>query len=93
MADQVAESPVEHVRALRRAIHRRPELGFEEHETAALVERELDALGIPHRRLAGTGVVGVLRGAQPGRVAGLRADMDALPITERSDLPYASEIE
>ena len=78
---------------LRRTIHRRPELGFEEHETAALVERELDELRIEHRRLAKTGVVGVVRGARPGRVAALRADMDALPIAERTGLPYASEIE
>lgn len=77
---------------LRRAIHRHPELGFEERETAALVERELDELGIAHRRLATTGVVGVVRGALPGRVVGLRADMDALPITERTDLAFASEV-
>jgi amidohydrolase len=68
-------------------------LGFEEHETAALIERELDALGVEHRRLATTGVVGIVRGANPGRVAALRADMDALPITERTGLPYASEVE
>lgn len=78
---------------LRRAIHRHPELGFEEHETAALIERELDALGVAHRRLAKTGVVGVVRGAKPGRVAGLRADMDALPITERTGLPFASQVD
>ena len=77
---------------LRRTIHRRPELGFEEHETQALVERELDALGMAHRRIAQTGVVAVVRGALPGHVAGLRADMDALPITERTGLPFASEI-
>ncbi|MHB8151736.1 MAG: M20 metallopeptidase family protein [Vulcanimicrobiaceae bacterium] len=77
---------------LRRAIHRRPELGFEEHETAALVEGELAALGISHRRVAGTGVVGVVRGARGGRVVALRADMDALPIDERTGLAYASEV-
>jgi amidohydrolase len=81
------------VRDLRRSIHRRPELGFEERETAALIERELDSLAIEHRRIATTGVVGVIRGAKPGRVAALRADMDALPITERSGLEFASEIE
>jgi amidohydrolase len=86
--EQVSSRVVE----LRRAIHRRPELGFEEHETSALVERELDALRIEHRRVAKTGVVGVIRGALPGRVVALRADMDALPITERTGLPYASEI-
>jgi amidohydrolase len=77
---------------LRRAIHQRPELGFEERETQALIERELDEIGVEHRRLAGTGVVGIIRGALPGKVAALRADMDALPVTERTGLPYASQI-
>lgn len=77
---------------LRRDIHRHPELGFEEERTASLVERELDSLGIEHRRIAKTAVVGVVRGAKPGRVVGLRADMDALPITERSGVSFASEV-
>jgi amidohydrolase len=93
MAVEPKESLVARVLELRRAIHRRPELGFEEHETAALVERELDALAIEHRRLATTGVVGIVRGGKPGHVAALRADMDALPITERTGLPFASEIQ
>lgn len=83
---------LEHVTALRREIHRLPELGFEEHRTAALVERELDALGIAHRRMVGTAVVGIVRGERPGRVVGLRADMDALPIDERSGEPFSSEV-
>jgi amidohydrolase len=86
------EATVARVLELRRAIHRRPELGFEERETAALIERELDSLGIEHRRLAGTGVVGILRGGRHGRVAALRADMDALPIDERTGLPFSSQI-
>ncbi|HLY02763.1 MAG TPA: M20 family metallopeptidase [Candidatus Cybelea sp.] len=81
------------VTQLRRAIHRRPELGFEENETAALVERELDTLGIVHRRIAKTGVVGRIDGGAGGRVVALRADMDALPILEKTELPYASEID
>lgn len=64
----------------RRAVHRNPELGFAEHRTAAYIEAELDRLGIPHRRAAGTGVVAVV-GEGP-RCIGIRADMDALPITE-----------
>ncbi|MBV8373683.1 MAG: amidohydrolase [Candidatus Eremiobacteraeota bacterium] len=93
MATEPLESLVARVVELRRAIHRHPELGFEEHETAALIERELDALEIEHRRLAGTGVVGVIRGGRPGRGVALRADMDALPITERTGLDFASETE
>jgi amidohydrolase len=88
-----SQSVTERVVELRRAIHRRPELGFEEHATAELVERELDDLGVEHRRLAKTGVVGVIRGERSGHVVALRADMDALPITERTGLPFASEVE
>jgi amidohydrolase len=88
--------PKDDVRAriveLRREIHRHPELGFEEQQTQALVERELKALGIEHRRIATTGVVGVIRGGVPGKTVALRADMDALPITEKSGEPFASEV-
>jgi len=86
-ARAIAESVV----ADRRAIHRRPELAFQEHETAALVESRLRALGIPIRTgVGGTGVVGLIEGARPGRTVLLRADMDALPIEEESTADYAS---
>ena len=76
----------------RRRIHRHPEFGFAEHETSALVEAELRAAGIDVRRVVGTGLVGTLSGATPGRTLALRADMDALPIDERTGLEFASEI-
>jgi len=76
---------------LRREIHRHPELGFQEEKTAATVERELDALGIEHRRVAGTGVVAFVRAARQGPAVALRADMDALPITEETGEPFSSE--
>jgi amidohydrolase len=92
MSATLSPDAVARATAIRREIHRHPELGFEEHNTQAIVERELDALGMEHRRAAQTGVVGVVRGALPGHVSGLRADMDALPITEDSGEPCTSEI-
>src|SRR5215208_5818155 len=75
----------------RRHLHAHPELGFEEHETAAYVAERLRSLGIETRTGVGrTGVVGVIRGGSPGRTVMLRADMDALPIQEEGDKPYAS---
>ena len=92
MTVAIPEDITARVTELRREIHRFPELGFEVHKTAALVERELDALGIEHRRCTPTGVIGVVRGAKPGRTVGLRADMDALPIPEKSGEPFTSEV-
>lgn len=75
----------------RREVHRQPELGFEEHQTARLVAARLAELGIPARSgVAKTGVVGDLGDSGP-RIA-LRADMDALPIQEENGVPYASEV-
>ncbi len=76
---------------IRRDIHAHPELGLEEHRTADIVAQKLAEWGIEvHRGVGGTGVVGILRsGNGPGTI-GLRADMDALPIHEATNLPYAS---
>ena len=80
-----------HLAAIRRDIHAHPELAFEEHRTAELVASRLEALGIEtHRGLGRTGVVGVIRAGTSPRAIGLRADMDALPITERNDFPHHS---
>jgi len=76
----------------RRHIHKYPELSNREVKTAKYVEDHLRKLGMEVRTgIAKTGVVGVLKGSQPGPVIGLRADMDALPVTERSSLPFASK--
>lgn len=79
--------------AWRRDIHQHPELGNREFRTAALVADHLKALGFDDVRtgVAHTGVVGVLRGALAGPVVALRADMDALPVTEQVDVPFASK--
>ncbi len=76
----------------RRHIHKYPELSNREVKTAKYVEDHLRKLGMEVRTgIAKTGVVGILKGSQPGPVIGLRADMDALPVTERSSLPFASK--
>lgn len=76
---------------IRRKLHADPEIGFEEVRTAAFVAETLAGWGIDvHRGIGGTGVVGVVRGNGPGRRIGLRADMDALPMTEATGLPHAS---
>lgn len=77
---------------LRHQIHAHPELGNREFQTAALVAEHLRSLGLDDVRtdIAHTGVVGVLRGGLPGPVVAVRADMDALPVTEQTGLPFAS---
>ena len=84
----------DHVTDVRRRIHQNPELGFEEFETSDLIRRELEKLKIEQVPIGmKTGVVGIIRGngEGPGRVTGLRADIDALPIQERTGLSYASQ--
>lgn len=77
--------------AVRREIHAHPELAFEEVRTAAVVARELERLGVAHQTGVGiTGVVGTIEGGRPGKTLVIRGDMDALPIEERTALPFAS---
>ena len=91
-------NPIEHIRGfhaelteLRHTIHANPELGLEEHRTAELVAKKLTELGIEvHTGVGATGVVGVLRVGDGSQKIGLRADMDALPIDEKTNLAYSS---
>jgi amidohydrolase len=79
--------------AWRRDLHEHPELSYEEVRTARVVAQHLRSLRMEVRTgVAQTGVVGVLRGARPGPVIALRADMDALPVTEEGDLPFRSRV-
>jgi amidohydrolase len=77
----------------RRDIHQHPELSYQETRTAALVAAHLKSLGLEVQTgVGGNGVVGILRGGMPGKVVALRADMDALPVTEQVDLPFKSTV-
>lgn len=78
----------------RRNFHKNPELSNREFKTAEKIAAHLKSLGMDVQTgIAKTGVVGILKGNQPGKVVALRADIDALPVTERNDLPYKSEVE
>lgn len=79
--------------SIRQHIHQHPELSFEEHQTAAFISQQLSNWGIDHTEgVAGTGIVGVLEGKSPGAACiAVRAELDALPITEANDTPYKSK--
>lgn len=77
---------------IRRDFHQHPELGFNEKWTAGIVAKYLTDMGLKVQTgIAGTGVVGLLKGKDPGKTVLLRADMDALPIQEENDVPYRSQ--
>lgn len=89
----LAEKMESKVIAWRRDIHANPELGNRENRTADVIAKHLKALGMEVKTgIAHTGVVGILKGDKPGPVVALRADMDALPVTERANLPFASKV-
>ena len=91
--DQACSSVESAVVAWRRDLHQHPELGNREFRTAGIVADHLRALGLDEVRtgVAHTGVVGLLKGALPGPVVALRADMDGLPVTEEVDVPFVSK--
>lgn len=88
LAKQFASNTID----IRRHIHANPELSYEEYKTAKFVAEQLRAMGIePQEGVAGTGLVAIIEGRNPEKfTVALRADMDALPITEQNDIPYKS---
>jgi amidohydrolase len=89
---QIAKNIFNDVVANRRHLHSHPELSFHEVETSAFVAKHLDSLGLTYERMADNGLVALLKGEKPSdNVIALRADMDALPITEANDVPYKSQ--
>lgn len=89
--DHLVQDLVPQMVAWRRHLHQNPELSFEEHKTGAFIAETLTALGIEVSRPSGTSVMGRLKGRAPGRTLAIRADFDALPITEATGLPFASQ--
>lgn len=91
--NQKAESLEKKVVAWRRDFHQNPELGNREFQTSAKVAAHLRSLGMEVQvNVAKTGVVGILKGGKPGPVVALRADMDGLPVSERVDIPFKSQV-
>ena len=77
--------------AIRRYLHKHPELAFQESNTSDFIAKKLDEYGIPYERnIAKTGIVAFIEGKNANKVIALRADMDALPIIEKNDNPYKS---
>lgn len=91
--DKTADALTPKLITWRRDFHQHPELGNREFQTAGKIAAHLQSLGIEVKTGVGkTGVVGILKGGKPGPVVALRADMDALPVVERGDLPFKSTV-
>jgi amidohydrolase len=86
-----SENIRDYVVGMRRDFHQHPEESFKEFRTTQIIVEELEKMGIEVQRISETGAVGILKGAYPGKVVALRADIDALSVTEDTGLPFASE--
>ncbi len=87
---EILDTQKEYVISMRREFHKNPEISWNEFRTSKRIKEELDAIGIPWIACAKTGLVATLEGEKPGSVVALRADIDALPVTEQNDVPYKS---
>ena len=83
----------EYVIGLRQEFHRHPELSDQEVWTSGRICEELDKMGIPYTRVAGTNVVGLIDTGRPGQTIAFRGDIDALPVHEEANVPFKSEID
>lgn len=86
----LTEDDKKYIVRLRREFHKYPELSFQEFQTSKIIKRELESLGIPYNTLIGTGIVATIKGKMSGKTIALRADMDALPIKEETEVDYKS---
>lgn len=91
---KIVERYTEEMTALRRHIHQNPEISNKEFQTTKLIKEKLTEYGIEIAEIGlTTGVVGILRGKTPGKTVAIREDIDALPMQELADVPYASKVE
>lgn len=90
---KLAESNKDYLVKMRRYFHQHPELSWKEIETTNAIAKELESMGIPYKKLEKTGLIATIKGKSDKPVIGLRADIDALPITEVKDLDYKSQNE
>ena len=86
------KSCIDYVIKMRREFHKFPEVSFKEYETSKRIKKELEDMGIPYKVIGGTGVVAEIKGGKPGKTIALRADIDALQVTEENEVPYASQV-
>lgn len=88
---EIAKKYEQYVIDLRRTFHEHPELSFEEVNTSKRIQKELSEMGIPYKTIAGTGIIATIKGQIPGKCIALRADMDALKVTECNEVSYKSK--
>ena len=91
--ESLAQKNKEYIVEMRREFHKNPEPSLHEVNTAKRIGEELTAMGIPCVAMADTGVVATIAGARQGKTVALRADIDALRLTEKSDVPYRSQVD
>ena len=87
----LADKYADYICDIRHDLHAHPEASMEEFRTTDVIAKELDKMGIPYRRFEPTGLIATITGGHPGKTIGLRGDIDALSITEKTDVPFKSQ--